>query len=207
MILVFLDGRPVNKPRFMIARREPLRRRKLTDEATGKLLADLGVSLATPSARPRRRPPSSNAGGAPLSGARPHHASSSSRSRAACPCQHAGGMRAGTARRSRGAPATAVAAAAAASVGAIMRFCRTLVSPAWRAPASGGAPARPARSLSVSRPSLSGPARMFAAATASCTAMFTPTRPAATWCERHRRCRAGRASTISPAGRRPRSGA
>ena len=39
-IMVFLDGRPVNKPEV-----DDRRRGKLTDEATGKLLAELGASL------------------------------------------------------------------------------------------------------------------------------------------------------------------
>jgi len=45
--LVFLDGRPVNKPEVMIGG-APSRFAdgKLTDEATGKLLADLGASIA-----------------------------------------------------------------------------------------------------------------------------------------------------------------
>jgi chromate reductase len=47
-ILVFLDGRPVNKPEVMIAQAQNrFADGKLTDEPTGKLLADLGVSLAT----------------------------------------------------------------------------------------------------------------------------------------------------------------
>jgi chromate reductase len=45
--LVFLDGRPLNKPEVMIPQ-APNRFAdgKLTDEATGKLLADLGAALA-----------------------------------------------------------------------------------------------------------------------------------------------------------------
>ena len=44
---VFLDGRPVNKPEVMIgAAQTRFADGKLTDEATGKLLADLGASLA-----------------------------------------------------------------------------------------------------------------------------------------------------------------
>jgi chromate reductase len=44
---VFLDGRPVNKPEVMIgAAQNRFADGKLTDEATGKLLADLGASLA-----------------------------------------------------------------------------------------------------------------------------------------------------------------
>jgi chromate reductase len=44
---VFLDGRPVNKPEVMIgAAQSRFADGKLTDEATGKLLADLGASLA-----------------------------------------------------------------------------------------------------------------------------------------------------------------
>jgi chromate reductase, NAD(P)H dehydrogenase (quinone) len=45
--LIFLDGRPVNKPEVMIgAAQNRFADGKLTDEATGKLLADLGVALA-----------------------------------------------------------------------------------------------------------------------------------------------------------------
>lgn len=45
--LVFLDGRPVNKPEVMIAQAQNrFADGKLTDEATGKLLADLGITLA-----------------------------------------------------------------------------------------------------------------------------------------------------------------
>ena len=47
-ILVFLDGRPVNKPEVMIGgAQNRFAEGKLTDEATGKLLAELGASLAT----------------------------------------------------------------------------------------------------------------------------------------------------------------
>ena len=46
-IMVFLDGRPVNKPEVMIAQAQNrFADGKLTDEAAGKLLADLGASLA-----------------------------------------------------------------------------------------------------------------------------------------------------------------
>ena len=46
-IMVFLDGRPVNKPEVMIgAAQTRFADGKLTDEATGKLLAELGASLA-----------------------------------------------------------------------------------------------------------------------------------------------------------------
>jgi chromate reductase, NAD(P)H dehydrogenase (quinone) len=46
-IMVFLDGRPVNKPEVMIGgAQNRFVDGKLTDEATGKLLADLGTSLA-----------------------------------------------------------------------------------------------------------------------------------------------------------------
>ena len=46
-ILVFVDGRPVNKPEVMIAQAQNrFADGKLTDEVAGKLLADLGVSLA-----------------------------------------------------------------------------------------------------------------------------------------------------------------
>ena len=45
-IMVFLDGRPVNKPEVMIgAAQNRFVDGKLTDEATGKLLAELGASL------------------------------------------------------------------------------------------------------------------------------------------------------------------
>jgi chromate reductase len=45
-ILVFLDGRPVNKPEVMIGQAQNrFVDGKLTDEASGKLLADLGASL------------------------------------------------------------------------------------------------------------------------------------------------------------------
>ena len=45
--LVFLDGRPVNKPEVMIAQAQnKFADGKLTDEATGKLLGDLGAALA-----------------------------------------------------------------------------------------------------------------------------------------------------------------
>jgi len=45
-IMVFLDGRPVNKPEVMIgAAQGRFADGKLTDEATGKLLAELGASL------------------------------------------------------------------------------------------------------------------------------------------------------------------
>jgi chromate reductase, NAD(P)H dehydrogenase (quinone) len=45
-IMVFLDGRPVNKPEVMIgAAQTRFADGKLTDEATGKLLAELGTSL------------------------------------------------------------------------------------------------------------------------------------------------------------------
>jgi chromate reductase, NAD(P)H dehydrogenase (quinone) len=45
--LVFLDGRPVNKPEVMIGQAQnKFVDGKLTDEATGKLVADLGVALA-----------------------------------------------------------------------------------------------------------------------------------------------------------------
>jgi chromate reductase len=44
--LVFLDGRPVNKPEVMIGgAQNRFADGKLTDEATGKLLVDLGASL------------------------------------------------------------------------------------------------------------------------------------------------------------------
>jgi chromate reductase, NAD(P)H dehydrogenase (quinone) len=45
--LVFLDGRPVNKPEVMIGQAQnKFVEGKLADEATGKMLADLGVALA-----------------------------------------------------------------------------------------------------------------------------------------------------------------
>lgn len=45
--LVFLDGRPVNKPEVMIGQAQSrFTDGKLTDEATGKLLSDLGAALA-----------------------------------------------------------------------------------------------------------------------------------------------------------------
>ena len=45
-IMVFLDGRPVNKPEVMIgAAQTRFADGKLTDEATAKLLAELGASL------------------------------------------------------------------------------------------------------------------------------------------------------------------
>lgn len=45
-ILIFLDGRPVNKPEVMIGQAQSrFADGKLTDEATGKLLGDLGASL------------------------------------------------------------------------------------------------------------------------------------------------------------------
>jgi chromate reductase len=45
-IMVFLDGRPVNKPEVMIgAAQTRFVDGKLTDEATGKLLTELGASL------------------------------------------------------------------------------------------------------------------------------------------------------------------
>jgi chromate reductase len=45
-IMVFLDGRPVNKPEVMIGQAaNRFTDGKLTDEATGKMLADLGASL------------------------------------------------------------------------------------------------------------------------------------------------------------------
>jgi chromate reductase len=45
-IMVFLDGRPVNKPEVMIGQAASrFADGKLTDEATGKLLGDLGASL------------------------------------------------------------------------------------------------------------------------------------------------------------------
>lgn len=46
-MMVFLDGRPVNKPEVMIAQAQnKFADGKLTDEATGKMLADLGTALA-----------------------------------------------------------------------------------------------------------------------------------------------------------------
>jgi len=46
-IMVFLDGRPINKPEVMIAQAQNrFADGKLTDEPTGKLLTDLGVALA-----------------------------------------------------------------------------------------------------------------------------------------------------------------
>ena len=45
-IMVFLDGRPVNKPEVMIGgAQNRFADGKLTDEATGKLLGELGASL------------------------------------------------------------------------------------------------------------------------------------------------------------------
>ena len=45
--LVFLDGRPVNKPEVMIGQAQNrFTDGKLNDEATGKLLSDLGAALA-----------------------------------------------------------------------------------------------------------------------------------------------------------------
>ncbi len=45
--LVFLDGRPLNKPEVMIAQAQTkFADGKLGDETTGKLLADLGAALA-----------------------------------------------------------------------------------------------------------------------------------------------------------------
>ncbi|WIM11763.1 NAD(P)H-dependent oxidoreductase [Enhydrobacter sp.] len=45
--LVFLDGRPINKPEVMIGvAQSKFVDGKLTDEATGKLLVDFGVALA-----------------------------------------------------------------------------------------------------------------------------------------------------------------
>ena len=45
-ILIFLDGRPVNKPEVMIGQAQNrFTDGKLNDEATAKLLADLGASL------------------------------------------------------------------------------------------------------------------------------------------------------------------
>ncbi|MFI5003134.1 MAG: NADPH-dependent FMN reductase [Reyranellales bacterium] len=46
-MMIFLDGRPVNKPEVMIGQAQTrFADGKLTDDATGKLLADLGASLA-----------------------------------------------------------------------------------------------------------------------------------------------------------------
>jgi chromate reductase, NAD(P)H dehydrogenase (quinone) len=46
-MMVFLDGRPVNKPEVMIAQAQnKFVDGKLTDEATGKMLADLGAATA-----------------------------------------------------------------------------------------------------------------------------------------------------------------
>jgi chromate reductase len=45
-MMVFLDGRPVNKPEVMIAQAQnKFADGKLTDEGTGKLLADLGAAM------------------------------------------------------------------------------------------------------------------------------------------------------------------
>ncbi len=45
--MVFLDGRPINKPEVMIGgAANRFAEGKITDEATGKLLADLGAALA-----------------------------------------------------------------------------------------------------------------------------------------------------------------
>ena len=45
--MVFLDGHPVNKPEVMIGQAQnKFTDGKLTDEATGKILADLGASIA-----------------------------------------------------------------------------------------------------------------------------------------------------------------
>jgi chromate reductase len=45
--LVFLDGRPINKPEIMIGvAQNKFADGKLTDEATGKMLVDFGVALA-----------------------------------------------------------------------------------------------------------------------------------------------------------------
>ena len=45
--LVFLDGRPLNKPEVMIGQAQNrFTDGKLTDEATGKMLSDLGAALA-----------------------------------------------------------------------------------------------------------------------------------------------------------------
>jgi chromate reductase len=45
--LIFLDGRPVNKPEVMIGQAQnKFVDGKLTDDATGKMLADLGAALA-----------------------------------------------------------------------------------------------------------------------------------------------------------------
>ena len=44
---MFLDGRPVNKPEVMIGQAQnKFVDGKLTDDATGKLVADLGAALA-----------------------------------------------------------------------------------------------------------------------------------------------------------------
>ncbi len=44
--LIFLDARPVNKPEVMIGQAQTkFVDGRLTDEATGKILADLGASL------------------------------------------------------------------------------------------------------------------------------------------------------------------
>ena len=44
---MFLDGRPLNKPEVMIGQAQNrFTDGKLTDEATGKMLSDLGVALA-----------------------------------------------------------------------------------------------------------------------------------------------------------------
>jgi chromate reductase len=46
-VLVFLDGRPINKPEVMIGQAQNrFVDGKLTDETAGKLLSDLGASLA-----------------------------------------------------------------------------------------------------------------------------------------------------------------
>jgi chromate reductase, NAD(P)H dehydrogenase (quinone) len=46
-MMVFLDGRPVNKPEVMISQAQnKFADGKLTDEATGKVLADLGTATA-----------------------------------------------------------------------------------------------------------------------------------------------------------------
>jgi chromate reductase len=45
--LVFLDGRPINKPEVMIGvAQNKFADGKLSDEATGKMLVDFGVALA-----------------------------------------------------------------------------------------------------------------------------------------------------------------
>jgi chromate reductase len=45
-MMVFLDGRPVNKPEVMIAQAQnKFADGKLTDEGTGKLMADLGAAM------------------------------------------------------------------------------------------------------------------------------------------------------------------